>query len=108
MGRYEEAINDYNKVIELNPKDAIAYYTRGNAKLALGRHQEAIMDYDKAIELNPQFAIAYYTRGDAKSDLGRHEEAITDYDKAKTLYAEAGNVEMAEKCKEKIARLKKH
>ncbi len=105
-GKNEEAIEDYNKAIELNPQFADTYYNRGNAKLALHKYKEAIKDYSKAIDLNPKHAIAYCNRGIAKSALGK-PEAIEDYDKAKTLYAEAGNMEMIEKCEEVIALLKR-
>ena len=107
LGDSKEAIADYNKAIELDPEFAKLYNNRGNAKLHSGKNEEAIEDYDKAIKLNSKDAAAYNNRGVAKLVLGRHEEAIKDYDKAKTLYAEAGNMEMAEKCEEEISRLKR-
>ena len=63
LKQYKEAIADYDKAIELNPKDAKAYYNRGNAKHQLKQYKEAIADYDKAIELNPKDANAYNNRG---------------------------------------------
>ena len=51
-GKYKEAINDYDKVIELNPQSAHAYYNRGVAHDALKQYQEAINDYNKAIKLD--------------------------------------------------------
>ena len=63
---YQGAIADYDKAIELNPKDARAYYNRGTAKNELKQYKEAIADYDKAIELNPKDADAYNNRGTAK------------------------------------------
>ena len=107
LKNHEEAITDYTKAIELNPQYAIAYRNRGIANSNLDNHEEAIIDYSNTIELNPQDAAAYNNRGVAKLALGRHEEAIKDYDKAKTLFAEAGNMEMVEKCEEVIARLQK-
>ena len=41
LGRYQEAIADYDEAIRLQPDDAEAYSNRGNAKAALGRYQEA-------------------------------------------------------------------
>ncbi len=37
-GDYEGAIEDYNKAIEINPKDADAYHNRGFAKAELGNY----------------------------------------------------------------------
>ena len=93
-GKYKEAIDYYDRVIELNPNNARAYNNRGVAKNELRQYQEAIADCDKAIELNPGFAEAYSNRGNAKNFLGLHQEAIADYDKTIELnpnYAETYN-----------------
>ena len=82
LGKHEEAIADFEKAIELDPKFALAHYNRGNSKAILGKHEEAIADCDKAIELNSEFVFAYYNRGNSKAILGKHEEAIADYDRA--------------------------
>ena len=80
--KYEEAIEDYTKAIELNPQLAEAYYNRGLAKSRLGQNEEAIKNYDQAIELNPQLAEAYCNRGIAKNRLREYEEAIKDFNQA--------------------------
>jgi tetratricopeptide (TPR) repeat protein len=41
-GNYAEAINAFSKGIEINPKDAGAYYNRGLAYAKTGRHEKAI------------------------------------------------------------------
>ena len=70
------------KAIELNPKYAKAYYSKGNALSRLGNHQEAITYYNKAIELNPKYAKAYNSKGNALYRLGNHQEAITCYNES--------------------------
>jgi tetratricopeptide (TPR) repeat protein len=82
LEKYEEAIADYDKAIELNPNLADAWGSRGDAKVNLQRYEEALADYDKAVELNPNLDRAWGARGFAKRNLQRYEEAITDYDKA--------------------------
>ena len=93
-GKYDKAIEQYDKSIELNPNLANAYFNRGNAKDSLGHHEKAINDYNEAIRLNPDYADAYTHRGNANISLGRHEDAIADYDQAIRLnpdHAEAYN-----------------
>lgn len=82
MGRYQEAVADCDRAIELYPKSVGAYHARAIAKAEMGRHEEAFADYDKAIELDPKYANAYYGRAIAKGKLGRLEEAVANYDKA--------------------------
>ena len=79
--RYQEAINDYNKAIELNPKYERAYNNRGNSYYELGNTQQSIEDYSKAIELDPQHTCSYYNRGLAYDKLGNYQEAIKDFSK---------------------------
>jgi len=81
-GDYEGAIEDYNKAIEINPKDAEAYNNRGVAKWDLGDDRGAIEDYNKAIEIKPRYADAYSDRGVVKDKLGDYKGAIEDYNKA--------------------------
>jgi len=82
LNKYEQAIEDFSKAIELNPALAVAYYDRGNAYADLNKYERAIKDYEKAIELNPDFAEAYNNRGNAYMELNKYEQAIKDYDKA--------------------------
>ncbi len=48
---YKGAIKYYNKAIELNPNNAVAYYNRGLAKIHLGQKDNGCLDLSKAGEL---------------------------------------------------------
>jgi tetratricopeptide (TPR) repeat protein len=90
LKRYEEALEAYEKAIELNPEDAAdAWNGKGSALEALGRYEEALEAYEKAIELNPEDAAdAWYDKGDALFDLKRYDEALEAYEKAIELNLE--------------------
>ena len=85
LNEYEQAIKDFNKVIELNPNYAEDYYGRGYAYAELNEYERAIEDYDRTIALNPKFAEAYYNRGLAYAELNEYKRAIEDYGKAIAL-----------------------
>ena len=63
LGRYDDAIVDYDKAIHLKPDDATTYSNRGTAKGMLGRYDDAIADFDKALRLKPDDAATYSNRG---------------------------------------------
>lgn len=52
---FKKAIKYYNKAIKRNPKDGLAIFYRGRAKLHLSLSEEAIKDFKKAIKLNSSF-----------------------------------------------------
>ncbi|MBN8559596.1 MAG: tetratricopeptide repeat protein [Leptolyngbya sp. UWPOB_LEPTO1] len=64
------------------PKEASAWFERGNECYVAGDFEGAIASYDKALEIKPDFDIAWVGRGAALHNLGQDEDAITSYDKA--------------------------
>ena len=48
---YDQAIADYDKAIDLDPKYAKAYYQRGYVYDIKGEHDRAMADYNKAMGL---------------------------------------------------------
>jgi hypothetical protein len=78
-GEYDQAIEQYDHVIRLDPDHINALNNRGNAYLAKGAHDEAVADFDKAITLKPDFATAYCNRGNAFQGRGEYDRAIRDY-----------------------------
>ena len=67
--RWDEALNAYDKAIELNPNDAPAYNNRGLAYDNLDKNDLAIADYKKAIELNPKYGAAFNNLGKTLREL---------------------------------------
>ena len=80
--RYDEAISNYNKALEINPRYALAYCDRGAAYAKKGHYDEAISDFTKALEINPKFAGAHHNRGLTYGRKGQYDEAISDFTKA--------------------------
>src|SRR5436190_2117430 len=79
VGDLGGAIANYDRAIQLDPKDAAIYNNRGLAKQAKGDFNAAIADFNRAIELNPKDAVAYSNRGNARDEKGDLEGAIADY-----------------------------
>jgi len=81
-GYYDEAIEEYNKAIELDPNLAEAYQNRAYAYNYKGQYDLTITDCNKAIELDPNMAEAYFNRGGAYIGKGQVDLGIADYTKA--------------------------
>ncbi|BAZ48596.1 TPR repeat-containing protein [Nostoc sp. NIES-4103] len=94
---YQGAIEDFNQVLKIEPKNIYAYVGRGGAKLLLGEYQAAKLDLDTALEINPDISIAYYFRAIANYALKDKPGAIADFRKASTLFKQEGKVELAQK-----------
>ena len=58
----DQAIEDFNEAIRLDPSDAEAYHGRGDVRLRQKRFNEAIGDYRKSIELKPIDASAAWNQ----------------------------------------------
>ena len=73
------ALEDYNEVIKLEPKDEENYINRGLVKEKMKDHPGALKDFSMAIELNEKNEKAWLSRGNIMSKLNRQKEAIEDY-----------------------------
>lgn len=75
---YDCQIKNYDKAIELAPKNAIAYELRGTSYSSKSNYNQAIADYTKAIEIDPKFFDAYQSRSSAYFLSGEIEKAVSD------------------------------
>ena len=86
LEKFDEAILDYTKALELNDKMTDAYYNR--AKILLIRKDienpdinRAVNDLEKAIELDPNFTEALYAMAAAQKKLENYKLALEYLDK---------------------------
>jgi tetratricopeptide (TPR) repeat protein len=74
------ALDSINKAIEIDPKSAMAYVSRGVGNYYLpgafgGGADIALKDFDKALEIDPKLAEAHLWRGITLRKLNRNSEA---------------------------------
>jgi len=79
---FDKAIDDCTKAIALDPNNAGAYATRGEAFRMKSQYDKAIDDCTKAIALDPNNAGAYATRGEAFLENKQFDKAVDDFNKA--------------------------
>jgi lipoprotein NlpI len=94
LGKFEEALADFNAAILLNPSDAEAYSSRGSLFKQIGRPDAALEDYTISIMLNSFNAHVYNNRANVYGQIGQFDNELADYDRAIALdpsYAAAYN-----------------
>ena len=81
--RLDEAIRDFDRVVELEPQSEIAYAYRGDLHARHGDWAAAIRDCDRAIKLQSYNVPAYKCRAVVYADTGKLGQAIDDFNRAR-------------------------
>ena len=79
---YGHAISDYDRSIGIDPRNGVAHWNRGNARMMQRRIDDAIRDYDRAIAINPKDFNAFNSRGKAFVAKRDSNRAIADFTQA--------------------------
>jgi tetratricopeptide (TPR) repeat protein len=104
----EDAVDCYNKALEINPKNAVAWFNKGNALLRIAlsylpkansidsdedkfveppevvkeKYQEALLAFEKYVQIEPNDATAWREIAGCYTFLGKYEEALINIEKA--------------------------
>ena len=96
LGNYDEAMLDYTKAIQINPKMTDAYYNK--AYISLSRKdienpdiKKAIADLEKALELDPKFIDALYAMAAAYKKIEDYHKALEYLEKLLQIEPQAIN-----------------
>ena len=96
IGRYEEALQCFDRVIDSNDEDI--YYNKGETLEKMGEEDgnyshylEAIKCFDQVIAMNPSHVNALNYRGVCLKQLGRAEEARIYFHQAQLLIKQGEN-----------------
>ncbi|WP_377473248.1 MAG: tetratricopeptide repeat protein [Microcoleus anatoxicus] len=76
QGEHHQAIEKYNRAIQLNPNLASAYHSRGSSRYHLQDVQGAIQDWNQCLTLAPNYSIAYKSLAFAYHDLEDYQKAL--------------------------------
>jgi tetratricopeptide (TPR) repeat protein len=82
LGRIDEAINEYQIALKLDPDYFSAHNNLGLAYFNQGRIDEAINEYQIVLKLDPEYFGALNNLGNAYAVQGRLAEAIKEYQTA--------------------------
>jgi tetratricopeptide (TPR) repeat protein len=92
LQRYQDALSNYKKAIEIQPEYARAWNGQAKVLYDLNSHTEALLAYDQAIQIQPDYQESWIGRGFVLNKLQRYQEAIYSFDKALKLQPESPQV----------------
>lgn len=79
QGRFDEALADYDKAIQLKPDFDVALNNRAWAYFKTRRFANGMADVEKALRIAPWSAHAFDTRAHLHQVQGRPQQALSDY-----------------------------
>ena len=86
IGNKKNAIDFFDKCLNLDNRHMFAYREKGIALYDLGKYEDAIAVLDKAVTLQNSFDEGYYWLGQCLEKLNKPDEAIEEY-KTALLYS---------------------
>jgi len=75
----EEAIDFFEKELDLRPYSLVAWFNLGIAYSSLELYEKAIDSYDYAIAIDPTFSPAYFSKAQCYEQMEMYLEAINVY-----------------------------
>ena len=92
QGKYAEALDDFNRVIELNPMFAKAYSNRATLFTLSSDLERAQTEYQRACSLDPKLLHAQLGLGRVYHLLGSKEEALDCFNRAVELEPDKADI----------------
>ena len=80
--RFQEAEEDFSRVLAIEKEHERAHYFRGVARVALGNYNGAVEDLTFSLICNNDRGIAHLLRGVAYAELGNERDAVLDINTA--------------------------
>jgi arylsulfatase A-like enzyme/Flp pilus assembly protein TadD len=102
----QEALNNYRKAVEINPKDAVAYNGLGAAYRQSGNMEKAVESWEKSLSFDPHYGLPLYNLGYTHMKMGNHKKALDYLTHYMELYQNSLSHEVRMKIEQDIQQLK--
>ncbi len=85
QSKYQEAIDDFSRVLEYDPKAYKAPYYRGIVYSVFQNYSKAIDDFSYSLDINPYQSFCLFRRGQAYYHVNDYPKALSDCENALVL-----------------------
>ena len=82
LDRMDEALDCYQRAVELDPKDESLWYKKGLLHSRLGDFNSAISAYDRVLDVDQSDKTVWQMKALALQQVGRKDEALISFDYA--------------------------
>lgn len=82
---YQQALNDINRAIQMNPQELLYYAEKSSLEIRVGMYDNAVQTADECIRLDSSNSDGYLFKGLAQCLKGNKAEGIKNLQKAKEL-----------------------
>lgn len=89
--KYEDALDAYDKAIEINDSNVPALTGKGSVLCHLNRYNESLQACEDALAINPLYIRAWMRKGIVLEAMGRYNESLQSYDRAIEIDPEYAN-----------------
>ena len=79
-GKFFEAIEYFDKILEIEPNDSIALGNKGAALTQLNKYEEALLIYDNALQIDPANINILNNKAATLFNLGKIDESLQTLD----------------------------
>ena len=79
LNKLRQAMEDYDKAIDMDPNNFLSHYNRGLLRQQLGDDNRAIDDFNFVLKYEPNNILALYNRAILLDQTGNYRAAIEDY-----------------------------
>lgn len=102
LKKFDDAMLDYTKALQLNPRMTDAYYNRAYINLTRkdidnADLEKTAQDLEKALELDPKFIDALYAMAAVQKKLGNYHAALEFLEKLLQIEPDAVNARALKK-----------
>jgi arylsulfatase A-like enzyme/Tfp pilus assembly protein PilF len=94
-GRFEEAIAQFRRALELKPDYDLALINMANAYRSLGKDEEALAGYEHYLRVDPKNAWVHYQAGEIHLDAGDADRASEYFQRALSIDAKVAPARVA-------------
>jgi len=85
LGKHEDALNEYEKVIKLEPELATSWFGKSSELSELGETKKALESCERGLEIDRDDIDLVIHHGSLMMDLNRNEEALKSLNRATLL-----------------------